>query len=165
MKSMTMEAPLRRKSSTSTTNWSRVAIGAAIVMLLYFSVTNHVDLYPLNNLKEAGSQWPSTIVGWIQFVIFIGLLLTGRRLAVLAALIISLVWLALQFRQWYLPYLFNLGPTDWYFEHGYTETIKILPAISGHAVTPDLQHNILQLLSATVLFTAVMAYRQSQKRK
>lgn len=160
-----MEAQRDRQSSTSSIDWARVAIGAALVMLLYFTVTNHVDLYPLNNLAEAGPQWPSTLAGWIQFVIFIGLLFLGHRLAVFAALIVSVVWLALQFRQWYLPYLFNLGPTDWFFEHGYAETLKVLPPISGHVVTPDLQHNILQLLSATIVFTAVMAFRQSLRRK
>lgn len=145
-------------------DWTRVAVALAVLMLLYFTVTNHIDLYPLNNLGPAGSQWPSTLAGWTQFSIFVVLMVTRRRLAVVAALVISVVWISLQFRQWYLPYLFNLGPTDWYFAHGYAETMKILPAISGHAVTPDLQHNILQLLSLLIVFSSVMAVRQVMKR-
>lgn len=159
-----MQSQKQSESSRTATDWRRVAIAAAITMLLYFSVTNHVDLYPLNNLAEAGSQWPSTLAGLIQFGLFVGLLLTKRRLAALTALVISAVWLALQFRQWYLPYLFNLGPTDWFFDHGYSKTIKVLPPIDGHPVTPDLQHNILQLLSLVVLVTAVLAFRQMMKR-
>ena len=87
----------------------------------------------------------------------------GRPLLTFAALVISIVWLSLQFRQWYIPYLFGKGNTDWFIEHGYDATMKILPAISGRVVTPDLQHNILQLLSAVVIFTAVKAFLQSRR--
>ncbi|HLT57162.1 MAG: hypothetical protein LOD91_00610 [Limnochordales bacterium] len=142
-------------------DWTRLSIGLALLMLVYFTITNHVDLYPLNNLGPAGPQWPSTLAGWIQFVIFIALMATRRRLAVLAALVIAVVWISLQFRQWYFPYLFNIGPVDWYFHHGYADTLKVLPPIPGHAVTPDLQHNLLQLLSLSVAAAAIMAVRQS----
>lgn len=153
----------RGLAEKSSLDWASVAVGSALLMLLYFTVSNHVDLYPLNNLAEAGPLWPSTLAGWTQFVIFIGLVLTRRPLLTFAALVISIVWLSLQFRQWYIPYLFGKGNTDWFIEHGYDATMKILPAISGRVVTPDLQHNILQLLSAVVIFTAVKAFLQSRR--
>jgi len=81
----------------------------------------------------------------------------------LATLIISVVWIALQFHQWYFPYLFNLGTTDQHLEHGYDETIHFSPTIGGHIVTPDVQHNMLQLFSLTVVRTAAMTYRQSSR--
>ena len=52
-----------------------------------------------------------------------------------------MVWLLLQIRQWWLPYLF--GPTflhenfAWYFQHGYAETIKLVSVINGRP-TQDL---------------------------
>ena len=62
-----------------------------------------------------------------------------------------MLWLLLQIRQWWLPYLF--GPTflhenfAWYFQHGYAETIKVLAVAEGRP-TPDLQHNVLQVTLA-----------------
>ena len=97
-----------------------IAIG---LLLIYFIITNHVDLAPLNNLAAAGSQLPSTLMAVIPF----GMVLLGLRLErgrwIYAGWIWSMVWLLLQIRQWWLPYLF--GPTflhenfAWYFQHGY----------------------------------------------
>jgi hypothetical protein len=38
----------------------RMACIALALMLVYFTVDNHVGLNPWNNLGQAGSQWPST---------------------------------------------------------------------------------------------------------
>jgi hypothetical protein len=65
----------------------------------------------------------------------------------------SYVWLALQIRQWWIPYLF--GPTalhrdfGWYFAHGYDRRTKILPSIDDRPI-PDAQHLVLQALSLVV---------------
>jgi hypothetical protein len=55
----------------------------------------------------------------------------------------SYVWLALQLRQWWIPYL--LGPTalhrdfEWYYAHGYDRTIKILPNVDNRPFpTPSI---------------------------
>ena len=72
----------------------------------------------------------------------------------------SYVWLALQIRQWWLPYLF--GPTalhrdfGWYFAHGYDRTIKILPEIGDRPI-PDAQHLVLQGLALVVAIAATVA--------
>ena len=136
--------------------WSLAASIAIGLLLIYFIITNHVDLVPLHNLAAAGSQLPSTLMAVIPF----GMVLLGLRLEkgrwIYAGWIWSMVWLLLQIRQWWLPYLF--GPTflhenfAWYFQHGYAETIKLLPVIDGRP-TPDLQHNILQVLSLGVVLT------------
>lgn len=146
-------------------DWTRIAIVTALLMLTYLTVTNHVSLYPLNNLAAVDSLLPSTLVAWAQFAVFIALILTRRPLLVFTALIFSVVWLALQFNQWYIPYLFGMGDTGWFLENGYDATLKVLPAITGSVVTPDLQHNILQVLSASIIVFAVLAFRQSQKKR
>lgn len=150
-------------SEKPTLDWTRVAVAVTLLMLTYLTLTNHVSLYPLNNLAAVDSLWPSTLVAWAQFAIFIGLIITRRPLLTFSALIFSVVWLALQFNQWYVPYLFGMGDTTWFLENGYSATIKILPAITGRVVTPDLQHNILQFLSAMIIVTAVLAFRQSRE--
>jgi hypothetical protein len=61
----------------------------------------------------------------------------------------------------WIPYLF--GPTPlhwdfrWYVEHGYTETLRILPR-RGARPTPDLQHMILQMLSLSAAVLTARAY-------
>lgn len=37
----------RRLAKKSTLDWTSLAVGSALVMLFYFTLTNHVDLYPL----------------------------------------------------------------------------------------------------------------------
>ena len=136
--------------------WSLAASIAIGLLLIYFIITNHVDLATLNNLAAAGSQLASTLMAVIPF----GMVLLGLRLEkgrwIYAGWIWSMVWLLLQIRQWWQPYLF--GPTflhenfAWYFQHGYAETIKLVSVINGRP-TPDLQHNILQVLSLGVVLT------------
>lgn len=153
----------RESTQKLTPDWTRIAVGVALLMLTYLTLTNHVSLYPLNNLAAVDSLWPSTLVAWAQFAIFIGLIITRRPLLTFAALIFSVVWLSLQFNQWYVPYLFGMGDTTWFLENGYDATIKILPSITGRVVTPDLQHNILQFLSAVIIVVAVFAFRRSRE--
>jgi hypothetical protein len=43
----------------------RMAFIAFALMLIYFAVDNHVALNPWNNPAQSGSQWPSTLAGWI----------------------------------------------------------------------------------------------------
>jgi hypothetical protein len=82
------------------------------------------------------------------------------RWGMLVGTVYAYVWLLLQIRQWWIPYLF--GPTalhadfGWYYEHGYTETLKVLPPIGDRPI-PDLQHMTLQLLSLVVVIAASVA--------
>jgi hypothetical protein len=84
----------------------------------------------------------------------------------LVGTVYTYVWLLLQIRQWWIPYL--LGPTAlhrdlaWYYQHGYAETVKVLPPI-GDRPTPDLQHLVLQLLSLLVVVAATIACYRSWK--
>ena len=140
---------------------------AISLLLIYFIITNHVDLAPLNNLAAAGSQLPAPNGGNPFGMVLLGLRLEKARW-IYAGWIWSMVWLLLQIRQWWQPYLF--GPTflhenfAWYFQHGYAETIKLVSVINGRP-TPDLQHNILQVLSPEVVLTLWSKVRtQSRSR-
>jgi hypothetical protein len=139
-------------------SWNRIASGAMVVMLAYFILDNHVDLYPWNNLITP--QLPSTLAGAIPFGIYAATFAMGRRWLMLIGAVHSYVWLALQIRQWWIPYLF--GPTalhrdfEWYYAHGYDRTIKILPSMDTRPI-PDAQHLVLQALSLVVVITATTA--------
>ena len=80
----------------------------------------------------------------------------------------SYIWLLLQVRQWWIPYL--LGPTPihkdfrWYTEHGYSETIKFLPAIADRPV-PDAEHIVQQALSVLVVAATTWAYVLTRRER
>lgn len=142
--------------------WLRLAIVAQVIMLAYFVLTNHVNLYPWNNLLEP--QWVSTLSGVVPFSICILAFVRQIRWLMFIGVVHSYVWLALQLWQWWLPYLF--GPTafhqdfGWYFENGYMATVRFLPSL-GQRPIPDAQHIGLELLSLAVVITMTAAYVKS----
>jgi hypothetical protein len=52
--------PVPHTHAVAATVWIRVAIAAQSVMLIYFTVDNHIDLYPWNNLRGPCAELPST---------------------------------------------------------------------------------------------------------
>jgi len=138
----------------------RAAMVALGLMLGYFAVDNHVPLCPWNNLAAAGPQWPSTLSGWVPGLLTIWALARRSRWGITVGAGWTVVWVLLQLRQWWLPYL--LGPTPlhrdftWYWEGGYSETLRILPGRGARPV-PDLEHVALQLLSLTAALLTVRA--------
>jgi len=130
-------------------NWRGIALGAQAAMLLYFVVDNYVDLYPWNNLAVGGNQLPSTLMGCIPFALVMLAVYLNIRWGIVIGCAWSYVWLALQLWTWWVPYVFGLH-RDWYVAHGYEATLKILPVLPNRP-TPDLQHNVLQLLSLAVV--------------
>lgn len=135
-------------------------------MLTYLVVVNHVDLYPWNNLVSP--QLPSTLAGVVPFVVYMLAFATGTRWLMLIGVVHSYIWLLLQVRQWWIPYL--LGPTPihkdfgWYTEHGYSETIKFLPAIADRPV-PDAEHIVQQALSLLVVAATIWAYVLTRRER
>jgi hypothetical protein len=77
---------------------------------------------------------PSTLAGWIPFSLIIAGVTLRMRWGMLIGTVYAYVWLLLQIRQWWIPYL--LGRTrlhddfSWYHDHGYAETLKV-PAPIG----------------------------------
>lgn len=150
------------------TKWRWIAATATAVMLAYFVVTNHVPLYPWNNLDEAGSQWLSTLNALIPFGIYAAGFALGRHWPMLIGVVHSYIWVLLQIRQWWIPYLFGETPLHssfgWYVEHGYDDTVSILPAIGSRPV-PDAQHLVLELLSLVVVVTMTTAFVKHRRQR
>ena len=139
-------------------SWSWIVSVSIVVMLAYFVLDNHADLYPWNNLIT--SQLASTLAAVIPFGLYAVAFALGIRWLMVVGAVHSYAWLALQIRQWWIPYLF--GPTalhrefGWYVTHGYDRTIKILPSIDDRPI-PDAQHLVLQALSLVVAIAATVA--------
>jgi hypothetical protein len=79
-----------------------------------FRSRNHVDLYPWNNLVSP--QLPSTLAGAVPFAIYLFAFATGTLWLMLIGVVHSYIWLLLQVRQWWIPYL--LGPTPIHKDFG-----------------------------------------------
>lgn len=145
-----------------------LATGSILSMMIYFIVDNHVSFFPWNNLAEAGDQLPSTLMGVVPFSFVLLALFYRSRTGTLIGVLWAFVWLVLQIRQWWLPYLW--GPSilhadfSWYFSHGYTSTLRILPVFEGRPV-PDLQHMVLQTLSMLNLIALILVARTFKKRE
>jgi hypothetical protein len=156
-----METTIRTGDrETHARRWRAASAALIGVMLVYFVVTNHVDLYPWNNLDAAGNQLPSMLVGLIPFSIYAVAFAVGIRPLMLVGMVHSYIWLALQVRQWWLPYLFGATPLhrdlSWYEAGGYSETLRIPPLINGRPV-PDAQHVVLELISLGVVLATTIA--------
>lgn len=146
--------------------WLYAAIVAQVIMVAYSIVTNHVNLYPWNNLLE--SQLVNTLTSVVPFTIYIMAFSLQIRWLMSIGVVHSFIWLWLQLYQWWLPYLF--GPTalhqdfSWYFENGYSETVRFLPSL-GQRPTPDAQHVVLELLSVVMAVTMTVAYLKTRRSR
>ncbi|HLR92998.1 MAG TPA: hypothetical protein VK053_00600 [Jiangellaceae bacterium] len=143
--------------SPATLRWCRATAIAAAVIFAYFAATNHVDLTPWNNLADAGSQWPSTLMGAIPA----GLLVVAFGLWQIRVLVIfawgyAWVWLGLQIYQWWPAYLTGAN-ASWYTDGGYDETLRWFPRIGSNPVVIDAQHTVLQTGSLLVAVLATVA--------
>jgi hypothetical protein len=161
---MRIEPSLTRRPSLRTL---ARAVASEAILISYFTVQNHVNLGPWNNLPTAGPQLRSTLVGVLPGVgVLTALLIGGPRTKRIAATW-SWAWLGLQVAQWWVPYLFDVHPLtreggQWYVDGGYERTVHLIPTEAGRVV-PDAQHNILQLLSliAAITTTRVAAHHKN----
>jgi hypothetical protein len=147
--------------------WEVATATAIAAMLTYFVATNHIELPPLNNLADAGPQLPSTLVAVIPFTVYALGFAFGRRPVMVVGAVHSWIWLALQIRQWWVPYLFGPSPVhrdlSWFEDGGYADTLHVLPAVAGRPV-PDVQHLILEVVSAGVAMCATVAVVRARGR-
>ena len=138
--------------------WTGLSIAA---MLMWFCVTNHLDLSPLNDLDAQGGQLASTLSGLIPFG---QALLTIAFAPPLWLLIFwtgySYVWLALQALRWWVAYLMGGDADHW---DGYTRTLHVLPQIDGR-MGPDLKHLILQFFSLLMAIALTVPTMQIWRR-
>ena len=120
------------------------AVTLIAVMLAWFGITNHVHWEPLNDLSQQGDQLPSTLSGFIPFVLAIlTILFVLNFWLVLFWTGYAYVWLILQVFTWWIPYLLGGSVDHW---SSYSDTLNVLPALDGR-IGPDVQHLVLQVLS------------------
>jgi hypothetical protein len=104
------------RSSLSRVDPTRAAVLAEVTMLTYFVIQNYVDPSPWNNLPNAGSQLPSTLMGLVPGIAVVAATLRGGRLASPAAI----AWV------WIYPEAGRVVPDA---EHMTLQTLSILAAV------------------------------------
>ena len=75
------------------------------------------------------------------------------HLVILAGAVWFAVLLALDLRNWWLPYLFGVEGeiTAEAYRQSYATNVRVLPQLGEHAVVPDAQHVVMQLLTASAM--------------
>lgn len=131
-------------------------------MLVYFTAVNHVSFGRLNNLASPMAQWRSTCVGVIPGLLVIAGLRSGGQSAAALGAVWLWIWLALQVRQWWIPYLFGASVLHrdftWYVAGGFDKTLRLLPPVAGWPC-PDLQHLLLQALTLAAAISTTLVAR------
>jgi len=153
---------MRGVSSERTRRASAVTLIA--IMLAWFGITNHVALEPLNDLSRQGDQLPSTLAGFIPFVLAIlTVLFVPNFWLVLFWTGYAYVWLTLQIFTWWIPYLLGGSAEHW---SSYRDTVNVLPVLDGR-IGPDVQHLVLQILSLAmaVMLTALTSQLWRNRRR
>ncbi len=74
------------------------------------------------------------------------------------ALVFDAVWLWLQIKSWWIPYLFGTD-VKWQIDYARGPTTKVLPSFGNH-VAPDGMHFVMHLLLVAAMVTGILAFRR-----
>lgn len=162
-------------------NWPRISAGAQILLTAYFAFIVCVPLGVWNRQPGHEAMFVSLWHGKLDVasLIFLGIFVTpgivylaayrkGIRSLMWFTLIFDGVWLGLQIKSWWVPYLFGAAP-EWQrtYERTFSQSYKFLPTIGKH-LPPDAMHAVLQLLLVAAvlagLIAAVSGFRAEESR-
>ena len=102
-----------RWQDSAKVDWIRIAISSQLIVLIYFTIDNHVDLFPWNNLGLPIAELPSTLAAWIPFLLIMLIFVYRIRWGMVVGTGYTYVWLLLKIRPWWIPYLFGPTPNHW----------------------------------------------------
>ncbi len=125
-------------------------------LALYLQIIEWVDLFPWNNVRGGNGQEAFDItIGAVQA----GLILAawkGMRSSLAAGAALYAIWLILQVRAWWMPYLWGASEDRMrHYARWFGETYKFLPPIGDHPI-PDAAHVLLQIWIVTALAACVI---------
>lgn len=136
------------------------AVFLQVLLFIYFEVTILVNLFPWNDLSKYSHKERLLEATTNGIIIIIGIILfvTKVKWLMVISVVFWFVFLLMQLLTWWMPYLtgkhLKQFPRSLYDTH-FQETLKILPPIKNHCI-PDVQHNVLQLLSLATFVTSSM---------
>jgi hypothetical protein len=151
-------------------NWPRISAGAQILLTAYFAFIVCVPLGAWNRQPGHEAMLVSLWHGKLDVasLIFVGIFVTpgivylvayrkGNQTWMWFMLIFDAVWLGLQIKSWWVPYLFGAAP-EWQltYERTFSQSYKFLPTYGSH-LPPDAMHAVLQLLLVAATLTGLIA--------
>ena len=78
----------------------------------------------------------------------------------IAALLVDVIWLAMQILSWWVPYIAGTNKA-WQLEYAKGPTTKILPSFENH-VAPDAMHFVIHVLLISAIVTGIYGIYQRQ---
>ena len=79
------------------------------------------------------------------------------------ALLFDAVWLAMQIRSWWIPYVLGT-PSGWQVKYAHGPTTKVLPSFGNH-LAPDGMHFAIHVLLVGAVVTAALGIRELTGRR
>jgi hypothetical protein len=132
-----------------------------MLIVVYWEVTEYVDLFPFDDVR--GNHWQNSVsaslANDVPKLLILAVFWFARnqwqskwyRFFIFSAGVYYLVYLGLQIRVWYPRYLWGATPEEAKaYAKKFGQTIKLLPTY-GHHLPPDLQHNVLQLMTIAII--------------
>jgi hypothetical protein len=150
----------------SSARWWTAALILQMLIVVYWEVTEYVDLFPFNDVR--GNHWRDSIsaslANDVPKLLILAVFWFARtqwqskwyRFFLFSAGVYYLVYLGLQIRVWYPRYLWGATAEEAKaYAEKFGQTIKLLPTY-GHHLPPDLQHHVLQLITVAIIVAMFM---------
>jgi len=159
-------------------DWIRISLFAQIALVVYFQIIvwfplgewNHQQGFSPLVLQAANGQLQ---IGDIALALAFTLPVFFFYLAyrkqyvwlIWMCLIGYCIWLVLQFKTWWLAYIFGASDS-WYkiYRRVFSESTNLLPSFGRH-LAPDAMHLVLQLLLLLVVFSLSIGVIQRRHNK
>ena len=137
--------------------WVARAIWAQVALLVYFELSEWVNVFPWNDIRKGNGQEGLDI--GLGIFTMLAILATWKRWrwAIWVASAFHAIWLGLQIQTWWWNYVFGASPAwkkTW--ARVFSQTTRILPVVGDH-LPPDACHFVLQLLILAALIACVAA--------
>lgn len=144
--------------------WLIIGFVLQILIMVYFEVTEYVDLAPFNDVATTENSFAASLANDLPKLFILIILWIGMRwmtsptylFLYFSSIIYYIVYLILQILEWWPRYIFGATPEEAadYYEK-FSKTIKILPSWDNHLAV-DLQHNILQTITITIIVVMII---------
>lgn len=144
--------------------WLIVGFVLHILIMVYFEVTEYVDLAPLNDVATTENSFAASLANDVPKLCILLILWIGMRwmtsptylFLYFSSIVYYIVYLGLQINEWWPRYIFGASPAEMEdYNEKFSKTIKILPSWDNHPAV-DLQHNILQTITITIIVVMII---------
>jgi len=146
--------------------WLIIGFILQILIMVYFEVTEYVDLAPLNDVATTENSFAASLANDVPKICILLILWIGMRwitsptylFLYFSSIIYYIVYLGLQIIEWWPRYLLGATPAEMQdYNEKFSKTIKILPSWENHPAV-DLQHNILQTLTISIIIVMIITF-------